>query len=164
MKVHLWSRPWIKLEKEMTTFSTIILAWKISWTEEPGVPQSMGSQSQTQVSDWLTSVSAHRSERTGLRWKISQWCDRGFQHCLPILPDPGGGYLHSHGIRSLCNLLIFHSTESDSLLLQSPGDGWLRARCPANTFIHFGSPNDAARVFSLATRRLLVQSPSECCW
>ena len=31
------------LEKEMATHSSI-LAWKIPWTEEPGRPQSMGSQ------------------------------------------------------------------------------------------------------------------------
>ena len=31
------------LEKEMATCSSI-LAWKISWTEEPGGLQSMGSQ------------------------------------------------------------------------------------------------------------------------
>ena len=31
------------LEKEMATHSSI-LAWKISWTEEPGGPQSIGSQ------------------------------------------------------------------------------------------------------------------------
>ena len=31
------------LEKEMATHSSI-LAWKIPWTEEPGKPQSMGSQ------------------------------------------------------------------------------------------------------------------------
>ena len=31
------------LEKEMATHSSI-LAWKISWTEEPGGQQSMGSQ------------------------------------------------------------------------------------------------------------------------
>jgi len=31
------------LEKEMATHSSII-AWKISWTEEPGELQSMGSQ------------------------------------------------------------------------------------------------------------------------
>ena len=33
----------------MATQSTII-AWKIPWTEEPGGLQSMGSQSQTQLS------------------------------------------------------------------------------------------------------------------
>ena len=31
------------LEKEMATHSTT-LAWKIPWMEEPGRPQSMGSQ------------------------------------------------------------------------------------------------------------------------
>ena len=35
-----WEDP---LEKEMATHSSI-LAWKISWTEEPGGRQSMGSQ------------------------------------------------------------------------------------------------------------------------
>ena len=34
------------LEKEMATHSSI-LAWKIPWTEEPGGPPSMGSQSRT---------------------------------------------------------------------------------------------------------------------
>ena len=38
------------LEKEMATHSSI-LAWKISWTGKPDVLQSMGSQSQTQLSD-----------------------------------------------------------------------------------------------------------------
>ena len=32
------------LEKEMATHSSIILAWKIPWTEEPDRLQSMGSQ------------------------------------------------------------------------------------------------------------------------
>ena len=31
------------LEKEMETHSSV-LAWKILWTEEPGGPQSVGSQ------------------------------------------------------------------------------------------------------------------------
>ena len=35
-----WEDP---LEKEVATHSSI-LAWKISWTEEPGGLQSMGSQ------------------------------------------------------------------------------------------------------------------------
>ena len=38
------------LEKEMATHSSI-LAWRIPWTEEPGGLQSMGSQSQTRLSD-----------------------------------------------------------------------------------------------------------------
>ena len=32
------------LEKEMATRSSILLAWRIPWTEEPSGLQSMGSQ------------------------------------------------------------------------------------------------------------------------
>ena len=39
------------LEKETATHSNT-LAWKIPWTEEPGGLQPMGSQSQTQLSDF----------------------------------------------------------------------------------------------------------------
>ena len=35
---------WEDLEKEMATHSSI-LPWRIPWTEEPGEPQFMGSQS-----------------------------------------------------------------------------------------------------------------------
>ena len=42
-----WEDP---LEKEMATHSSI-LAWRVLWTEEPGRLQSMGSQSQTRLSD-----------------------------------------------------------------------------------------------------------------
>ena len=43
-----WEDP---LEKGMATHSSI-LAWRISWTEEPGGLQSTGSQqSRTQLSD-----------------------------------------------------------------------------------------------------------------
>ena len=38
------------LEQEMATHSST-LAWRIPWTEEPGGLQSMGSQSQTRLSD-----------------------------------------------------------------------------------------------------------------
>ena len=40
-----WEDP---LEKEMATHS-IIPAWRIPWTEEPGGLQSTGSQSRTEV-------------------------------------------------------------------------------------------------------------------
>ena len=42
-----WKDP---LEKGMATHYSI-LAWRISWTEEPGMLQSMGSQSQTRLSE-----------------------------------------------------------------------------------------------------------------
>ena len=40
------------LEEEMTTHSRI-LAWRVSWTEEPGGLQSMGSQ-ELDTTEWLT--------------------------------------------------------------------------------------------------------------
>ena len=40
----VWEDP---LEKGMATYSSV-LAWRIPWTEEPGGPQSMGSQSMTE--------------------------------------------------------------------------------------------------------------------
>ena len=43
------------LEKEMAIHSSTI-AWKIPWTEEPGRLQSMGSQSQTRLSDFTSLV------------------------------------------------------------------------------------------------------------
>ena len=47
----VWSLGWDNpLEKELATHSRI-LAWRIPWTEEPGGLQSMGSQSQTRLSN-----------------------------------------------------------------------------------------------------------------
>ena len=40
-------------EKEMATHSST-LAWRIPWREEPGRLQSMGSQSRTQLSDFIS--------------------------------------------------------------------------------------------------------------
>ena len=39
-------------EEEMATHSST-LAWKIPWTEKPDRLQSMGSQSQTRLSDFI---------------------------------------------------------------------------------------------------------------
>ena len=59
----------------MATHSST-LAWKIPWTEEPGRPQSMGSQSQTRLSDFTLTfhfpalekeMAAHSSV---LAWRI----------------------------------------------------------------------------------------------
>ena len=51
-----WEDP---LEKEMATRSSI-LAWEISWTEEPDELQPTGSQkSLTRLSDWTTTFYEH---------------------------------------------------------------------------------------------------------
>ena len=39
------------------------LAWKIPWMEEPGVLQSMGSLSQTQLNDFTFSFHFHALEK-----------------------------------------------------------------------------------------------------
>ena len=48
---------WEDMEEEMATHSSI-LAWRISWTEEPGGLQSTGSQDQTWLIDQTTTSSA----------------------------------------------------------------------------------------------------------
>ena len=55
-------------EKAMAPHSSTV-AWKIPWTEEPGRLQSMGSQSQTQLSDF-TSLRANTYKWT---WHFSVW-------------------------------------------------------------------------------------------
>ena len=53
-ETRIWSLGWEDpLEKEMATHSSI-LAWKISWTKEPGGLQSMGSQRVGH--DWATNT------------------------------------------------------------------------------------------------------------
>ena len=43
------------LEEEMAAHSGL-LAWRLPWTEEPGGLQSTGSQSQTQLSNYTTTI------------------------------------------------------------------------------------------------------------
>ena len=54
-----WEDP---LEKEMATHSGT-LAWKIPWMEEPGRLQSMGSQSQAQLSDFTFSFTFEKNDQ-----------------------------------------------------------------------------------------------------
>ena len=49
------------LEKEMATHSSI-LAWRIPWTVEPGRLQSVGSQSQTRLSNFTTRYQELKTE------------------------------------------------------------------------------------------------------
>ena len=54
---HMGSIPGLEdpMEEEIATHSSI-LVWRIPWTEEPGSLQSMGSQSQTRLSDFHYSL------------------------------------------------------------------------------------------------------------
>ena len=64
------------LEKEMATHSSI-LAWRIPWAEEPGGLLSVGSQSQTWLTDWLSlsySLWGSHGKCTGMvRHFLFQW-------------------------------------------------------------------------------------------
>ena len=54
-----WKDP---LEKEMAILSST-LAWKIPWMEEPDRQQSMGSQSQTRLSDFTFTLWSFNQKR-----------------------------------------------------------------------------------------------------
>ena len=65
----------IRAEKAMAPHSSI-LAWKIPWMEEPGGLQSMGSRSQTRLSDFTFTLHFHALEKdmathsSVLAWRI----------------------------------------------------------------------------------------------
>ena len=110
-----WEDP---LEKEMATYSSI-LAWKISWTEESGGLQSMGSQSWARLSNkHLTSGWGSGKEpacrcRRHRRRRFSPWVRkipwrRKWQPTPAFLPG------ESHGQRSLVGYSPQGRRESDT--------------------------------------------------
>ena len=74
-----WEDP---LEKEMATHSSI-LAWKISWTEEPGGLQSMGSQRVGH--DWATNTIIVK--RNSASWGICNYKNISYVCCFHTLPQ-----------------------------------------------------------------------------
>ena len=60
------------------------LAWKIPWTEEPGRLQSMGSQSQTRLSDFTLTFHFHALEKEmATHFSVLAWR-------IPGTGEPGG--------------------------------------------------------------------------
>ena len=96
------------LEKEMATHSSI-LACRIPWTEEPGGPQSMGSQtSQTGLSD------------EHFHFLIVSWAGAGIHPSLPFLSSPDSSA--SLGMGGDCHVLQSQLRREHRLLNQSsPG-------------------------------------------
>ena len=95
------SIPWLgrSLEKEMATHSST-LAWEISWTEEPGPLQSMGSQkSLTGLSDETT--------QTQVFWVqvhyTSHWTMilQEYQFIFPNRRE-GGGKSYNYSYTNIC--------------------------------------------------------------
>ena len=70
------------LEKETTTHSSI-LAWKISWTEEPGRLQSIGSQRVRH--NWATNTLSTVCQ--ALCWNLTHSCT--FTKCSQQLHEMG---------------------------------------------------------------------------
>ena len=75
------------LEKAMAPHSST-LAWKIPWMEEPGRLQSMGSQSETQLSDFNFTFHFHALEKemaihsSVLTWRIPGTVEPGELPCM----------------------------------------------------------------------------------
>ena len=84
------------------------LAWKIPWMEEPGGLQSMGSWSQTRLSDFTFTFHVHALEKemathsNVLAWRI------------PGMGEPGG--LSSMGSQSRTRLKRLSSSSSSRYL------------------------------------------------
>ena len=98
-------------EKAMTPHSST-LAWKIPWMEEPGGLQSMGSQSQTRLSNFTFTFHSHALEKemathsSVLVWRIPgtgepgglpsmgshrvghDWSDLAISSCIPCNCEP----------------------------------------------------------------------------
>ena len=92
---HINAHVWNLEEKPMAPHSST-LAWKISWTEEPGGLQSMGSRRVGQ--DWVTSLSLF----TFMHWR------RKWQPTPVFLPG------ESQGWGSLAGCRLWGRTESDT--------------------------------------------------
>ena len=107
------------LEKEMAPHSST-LAWRIPWTEEPGGLQSMGSQSQTPLSDWTTTYTLKIYLFIQLCWALAVACgiwfpDQGLNlgplhwECsvLTTGPPEKSSTVYSHAWKSLADHTIF---------------------------------------------------------
>ena len=107
-------------EKEMVNHSNI-LTWRISWTEEPGGLQSMGSQSQTfslTLSVQFSSVQFSRSVVSNSLWP------HGLQHARPPCPSPTPRvYSSSCPLNWWCHPTISSSVIPFSCLQSFPASG-----------------------------------------
>ena len=89
------------------------LAWKIPWIEEPGGLQSMGSQSQTRLSDFPFTFHFHSLEKemathsSVLAWRIAGTGEPGG---LPSMGSHRVGHDWSDlaAAAAACSVIIFH--------------------------------------------------------
>ena len=90
--IYMYGGKFIYMEKAMAPHSST-LAWKIPWMEEPGGLQSMGSRSQTRLSNFAFTFHSHALEKemathsSVLAWRI------------PGTGEPGGlPFMGSHRV------------------------------------------------------------------
>ena len=69
-------------EKAMAPHSST-LAWRIPWAEEPGGLLSMGSQSQTRLSDFTFTFHSHALKEMATHFSVLAWR-------IPVTGEPGG--------------------------------------------------------------------------
>ena len=133
----IWSLGWEDpLEKEMATHSSI-LAWRIPWMEEPGRPQSMGSQRVKH--DWATSPSPSYIEL----WFLS------------FFPRISKGYLQFSSVAQSC------PTPCDSMNHSTPGLP-VHHQLPEFTQTHVHQVSDAVQPsHPLSSRSPRVPNPSQ---
>ena len=125
------------LEEEMGTHSSI-LAWRIPWTEEPGGLKSMGSQSQTQLSN-LVHTHIYISSLLSLpptvhptplgHHRALSWAPCAIQQLPPSYLFYTQWYIYVNATLSICPTLPF------SLYPQVHSSCPCLYSCPANRFI-----------------------------
>ena len=119
-----WEDP---LGEEMAIHSSI-LAWRLPWTEEPGRPQSMGSQSQTQLSEWEYTHTL-LSQTPSCPPSPAFLTSRGLSRGLSLNPKDSQHALRTSTMRSfLCD--CFHSY--DKVIIVFLHD----VACHCNLFYH----------------------------
>ena len=70
----------------MATQSSI-LAWRIPWTEDPGGLQSMGSQSQTRLSNYTVTFALHSEASLSITTQIPSLDNKIIQYCIHSVMD-----------------------------------------------------------------------------
>ena len=148
-ETQVWSLSWEDpLEKEMATHSSI-LAWRIPWTEEPGRPQSTGSQRVGH--DWTTS----------LHFIYIYICIYTHIHILLLL------FLW----RTLTDTAIIQDKNSNpgfpggSVVNNPPANAGTRGSLPGPGRSHTPCSNEACapRLLSLSSRARQLQLPKPSC-
>ena len=104
LETRVQSPDWEDLLEEGMAMHSRILAWRIPWTKETGRLQSVGSQSQTGLRDWLPLLLLRQSIHLTI-FNSSTWLDMRFMllfSCILIWND-----ISSWDITLPCGIIFF---------------------------------------------------------